>query len=546
MKKLISLVCTMALLLSAIVLPVRAKESSMGSLPKTGIAHRIVVINKSTMVIHDYCKEKNINKVLNLLNNFPYTSSEDVSDKVSPSEPNFLNYEIIMETTNPNTSESDSETYGFESDSLLIGNTLYRGEAGYFDELIDFVSREYIEYPLGEGTLSFFVDEEDYLTLCETANLKGDVVIPDTVNGKPIAVLFHQNHPSADSVVQTYTPLWQAAVTSWTLPATLKKIGYFGGDALKEVIFQGDGPEVLPAFCFEYAQNLERVVLPKKVKEMDTAFGMWGGGICNKNIKEIVLDPANPYFVKDAEGIIYTKDKTKLVTAAEGAAGRTVLTIPDTVTEVADGAIGPNVHLQKIYGGSRVKKLSAKELSGCKELNPFEDTYGHWSEEYAKWAFHEGLFSGTRAFSFSPDDKLTRGMLTAVLYRMEGNPSMLWGSPYPDVPANSYCAKAVRWASENGIAVGYSAKQFAPNDSVTREQMACMLYRYAKLKGEVSPSGDLSVFTDADQTHSWAKEAMQWAVGEGIISGKGNDTLDPRGTATRAEAAVVLKKISEE
>ena len=140
---------------------------------------------------------------------------------------------------------------------------------------------------------------------------------------------------------------------------------------------------------------------------------------------------------------------------------------------------------------------------------------------------------------------MTRGMMVSVLYRMEGSPDPGWGSPFPDVPASMYYAKPIKWASANGIAVGYSESRFAPEEQIIREQMASMLYRYAQRKKEpmdISAWGDLTTFTDHRKISDYAEEAMAWAVGEGIITGKDGNRLDPAGTVTRAEASLMLMR----
>lgn len=105
---------------------------------------------------------------------------------------------------------------------------------------------------------------------------------------------------------------------------------------------------------------------------------------------------------------------------------------------------------------------------------------------------------------------------------------------------------AVNWAASKGIVKGYSDTVFAPNDTVTREQLATILYRYAESKGyDVSAKGDLTAFTDGAKTSSWAAEAMEWAVGSGLLTGKDGGKLDPTGTATRAEIATILMRFAE-
>ena len=155
----------------------------------------------------------------------------------------------------------------------------------------------------------------------------------------------------------------------------------------------------------------------------------------------------------------------------------------------------------------------------------------------------QGLMNGTGAYTFSPDTVVTRAMLTTVLYNLAGKPEVgdNLGYPYADVDANAYYALPVYWARANGLVTGYTDQTFAPNDSVTREQAAVLLYRLANFLGmDTSARADLSMYTDAAQVSAYAQEAMQWAVGVGLLNGRTATTLAPQGSATRAEGAKIL------
>ena len=165
-----------------------------------------------------------------------------------------------------------------------------------------------------------------------------------------------------------------------------------------------------------------------------------------------------------------------------------------------------------------------------------------WYYEPVKMACEKGWFSGTSDTTFSPDTAMTRGMIVTVLWRIEGRPAAQAKS-FNDVAADKYYSTAVAWAAEHGIVSGYGNDVFGPDDSITREQMAVMLYNYAKYKGyDLSASGDLSKFVDRNKTTEYAVNAIKWAVGSGIINGKGGSILDPTGNSTRAEVATMLMK----
>ena len=145
---------------------------------------------------------------------------------------------------------------------------------------------------------------------------------------------------------------------------------------------------------------------------------------------------------------------------------------------------------------------------------------------------------------FAPDQKVTRGQLVTILYRMASSPEVTGEMPFTDVAEGQYYYSAVLWAAQNGIATGMGGGSFAPNAPLTREQMVTFLARYAKSLGvDVSPSGSLTDFTDASQVSPYAADAMVWAIGSGLITGMGNNTLAPKGTATRAQAAQVIQRL---
>lgn len=171
-----------------------------------------------------------------------------------------------------------------------------------------------------------------------------------------------------------------------------------------------------------------------------------------------------------------------------------------------------------------------------------------WYYNSVKYVSDNGLMSGVSETEFAPDMDITRAMFVTVLYRAAGAPDMsneIWGYPFEDVDAEGWYGAAVYWARNNDIIQGYSDEKFAPNEPVTREQMAAMLYRYAQFKRiSTDETGDLSQFTDSDSISEWAKNNVGWAIGKGLLTGKGNGILDPTGNATRAEVAAMLQRVN--
>lgn len=154
--------------------------------------------------------------------------------------------------------------------------------------------------------------------------------------------------------------------------------------------------------------------------------------------------------------------------------------------------------------------------------------------------------TGTSATTFAPNIATTRGMIVSMLYRLEGGPAA-GSANFADVVDGAWYADAVNWAASEGIVSGYSADTFGPNDPITREQLAAILHNYAAYKGmDVTASADLSAYSDAASISDWATDVMQWAVGEGLISGMTEDTLAPQGEATRAQVAAIFQRFLSE
>ena len=179
--------------------------------------------------------------------------------------------------------------------------------------------------------------------------------------------------------------------------------------------------------------------------------------------------------------------------------------------------------------------------------NPFTDvSEKDWFYGDVMFVYENGLMLGTSKTLFSPHGTATRGMMATILWRMEGSPAPKGKNSFTDVEAGKWYADAITWTTENGIFAGYGKDKFCPNDPITREQLAAIFYRYADYKGyDLTVKGDLDKFKDADKITDYAKTAMQWAVGSGLVKGKSGNLLDPQGTATRAEIAAMLHRFIE-
>ena len=179
--------------------------------------------------------------------------------------------------------------------------------------------------------------------------------------------------------------------------------------------------------------------------------------------------------------------------------------------------------------------------------NPFTDvSEKDWFYGDVMFVYENGLMLGTSKTLFSPYGTATRGMMATILWRMEGSPAPKGKNSFTDVEAGKWYADAITWTAENGIFAGYGKDKFGPDDPITREQLAAIFYRYADYKGyDLTVKGNLDKFKDADKITDYAKTAMQWAVGSGLVKGKSGNLLDPQGTATRAEIAAMLHRFIE-
>lgn len=189
---------------------------------------------------------------------------------------------------------------------------------------------------------------------------------------------------------------------------------------------------------------------------------------------------------------------------------------------------------------------NTKPASDSKPKLPFTDvSTSDWFYSDVMFVYENGLFSGTDSRSFSPNASMTRAMLVTVLYRLEGEPAGTGSSSFSDVRSGSYYEKAVAWAAANGIVTGTGSTSFSPDAKVTREQLAAILYRYAQYKKLDTDAGaKLDSFSDAGNVSGYASEALSWTVSEGLINGA-SGRLMPKGDATRAQVAAILHRFVE-
>ena len=203
--------------------------------------------------------------------------------------------------------------------------------------------------------------------------------------------------------------------------------------------------------------------------------------------------------------------------------------------------------------GFRVTQV--KEVAESTPTQPVEEKFtdvqsGAWYVSAVQYAYDNGIMGGKSETVFAPEANLTRAEFGTVLYSQSGKPAVTYRPVFKDVEKGAWYSSPVLWAYDNGIVSGYANGNFGTSDNITREQLALMMYKYAKTKGydTTAESGMLQKFSDEAQISTWAREAIQWAASHGIMSGKGNGAdgkplLDPQGNATRAECAAMMKKM---
>lgn len=214
---------------------------------------------------------------------------------------------------------------------------------------------------------------------------------------------------------------------------------------------------------------------------------------------------------------------------------------PEVASVASDGIVTVNgqgtatITVRSVTGAYAQCEMTVGQL-------PFTDVaQGAWYYDAVAYAHGHGLFSGMTPTTFKPNANMTRAMLVQVLYSMSGAPEVTESSPFSDVPDGKWYTDAIVWASGNGVVSGTGNGEFSPNAHITREQTAVMLHKYAGLYGySTSYYVSLSSYEDDQDVSNWAIHSMQWAVGNGLISGTPNNELQPRGKATRAQLAQIM------
>ena len=386
----------------------------------------------------------------------------------------------------------------------------YIGDKAFSGHSIDI---SYLEIPNGVK----YIGEKAFGYINTDSSQKMDVRLPDSLEYMEWAAFEHNNIGQITN--------WPAAITTWndfllgcqmdalTLPDTILNV------------------HRLTSYSSP-VMNLNRV----KVIE-----GFSGYGYADIYTSDTIQPGSGTILMPNLERVF---PNTHI-----GGDGAGVVAIPNMEVYVPFNGVdeGFDEHLNVvIFEPSMLEGLPSAPPSAAPMVGSFTDVRtNNWFAGAVEYVVNNGLFSGVSDTSFAPNEPVTRGMLGTVLWRAAGEPSAS-ASAFADVPADAWYAKAVAWANANGIVQGYDASTFAPDDRITREQLAAIFQRYAGFKGmETSGRGDLSQFGDTGALSGWAQEGVSWAVGAGLISGKGDGVLDPQGATTRAEAAAILQRFLE-
>ena len=359
-------------------------------------------------------------------------------------------------------------------------------------------------------------------------------------SGDQIELLFNDVYNTGNSEKFATIPVGELGIgeskqftASYTVSSELMDVGIINGLA---TVYNGDTQlsdseayTMTLEFPYEVSVNDHATTITIKEGETFQLNGSYEGGRRYKG-GEVTIASADP-------SVATVDENGKLMGIAEG---ETTLAL----------SVDP-------FGGSgtvTVKVTSKDDAEPCARdetcpLTAFSDVDpAKWYHDGIHYCLEQGLMNGVGNGLFAPKGATSRGMIVTILYRMEGKPAVTGTNPFTDVEAGRYFTNPVIWAAENKIVEGYGDGRFDPEKDITREQFAVILYRHAKYKNlDVSLGEETNIldFADAGAWSGWAVDALQWAVGSGILNGKDGNRLDPKGTATRAEAAVMIQRFCE-
>ncbi len=297
--------------------------------------------------------------------------------------------------------------------------------------------------------------------------------------------------------------------------------------------------------------NSDKTTLTVYCKNFSTyaiAYTTYSGGGESSSENNAVLAPSDHGKVTVAPEKPSPNNKVTITAIPDKGYKVDTVTVTDSMgnkLKVEDN--GNNTYSYVQPSGKVTITVTFKQADGKLPWNPFADvTNDSWFHDAVKYVYENNLMNGAETYAFEPDTATTRGMIVTVLFRMEGGPTGFEKATFSDVAADSYYANAIGWGFKNGIVKGYDKSLYGPEDNITREQLASILYRYAEFKKyDLNKTTSLEKFADGKETSDYAKNAISWAVGNGLLAGKGDSVLDPTGEATRAEVATILMRFDD-
>ncbi len=323
---------------------------------------------------------------------------------------------------------------------------------------------------------------------------------------------------------------------------------------VKEENYEFDGSQDI-TFSFKNGTNLLEM---QSIKELSIFTGMGAAGDPSVSVPNMTEG-----FAWDKESGTFTINKDALGKALASGKSYNGGVLPDKIA-INVHAVTPEG--QDVYNINQIPytgedehfqtttawwldiskwKAAQNETPNESEMSFGDVSTDHWYYDYVKYVYDRGLMTGLNENDFGAVQSLARAQFAVILYRMEGEPEVEYKDVFPDVADGQWYTDAIMWANQAGIVTGYTdSGLFGFADDINREQMAVMMHRYAEYKGfDISKKADFGAFSDAANVNEFADEAMQWAVGTGIISGKDEGTrIDPQGDAARAECATIIQR----
>ena len=221
-----------------------------------------------------------------------------------------------------------------------------------------------------------------------------------------------------------------------------------------------------------------------------------------------------------------------------------VLDIPNASIASADKRITAKCasdHVELTLDANELYGQSVEITLNTSTENPFTDvSENSWYYDAVKYVNENGIITGVSKDKFAPNENTSRAMIAQIFYNMAKKPQVDTTNPFTDVKTDAWYGNAINWAYKNNIITGTSDKTFSPNEAITREALAVILYRYS---GSPKVTTNLDKYTDASSVSSWAKDALTWAVETGLITGMSDNTLNPKGNATRAQVATIIQRL---